>query len=119
LFTSSGTYYFNTRGRDEKYLQGAGNQWYYILPSGQFYQWTGNIDTSKLLGTLDITYWSDPSLLMNAPPATGATSYISLNTATGAFTFQNLNGPLSLLVQASVTDGVVKVKKFFKVTVTT
>src|SRR5262249_60065355 len=33
--------YYNWGGRQEKWLQGGGGAWYFILPSGAFYHWDG------------------------------------------------------------------------------
>src|SRR5262249_36618235 len=45
---SNGNYYTNWGGGGEQWVQGTGGVWYYILPSGAFYKWSG----SGLTGTL-------------------------------------------------------------------
>jgi hypothetical protein len=131
LVNPGNNYDFDARGYDEKYLIGTGSTasgWYFILPNGQLYQWTGSIAGSALLGTLDVTYWSDPSLLLAAqasnlssvPPVT----FIYLNSSTGTsvtYTIQNvssMNIGQQFLVQASVSDGLGnKDRKFFTVAI--
>jgi hypothetical protein len=65
LFNPGNNYYFNTRGLSEKYLQGTGNQWFYILPNGALYQWGGSLQSSISLGTLGSSFWGSPGLLLN------------------------------------------------------
>jgi hypothetical protein len=52
-------------GSNEKWFSGAlntyGNNWYYILPSGSFYAWSGPGLTGTQLATLDASYWTTPS----------------------------------------------------------
>ncbi len=48
LFTT-GNYYFNWGGLDEKWLKGADDSWYYITPNGDLYHWHGR---SNVLGAL-------------------------------------------------------------------
>jgi hypothetical protein len=51
---------------DEKYLVGSGNQYYYILPTGEVYRWGGSVASSTLKATLNSSFWSKPELLWNA-----------------------------------------------------
>src|SRR5206468_1768468 len=97
-----------------------GNQWYYIMPTGQLYLWTGNINSGTLVAALDVTYWSDPSLLCNGPNL-GPTSFLNLDSATGVLGFtselRGLTG--SVIVQATVTDSLSQsAATYFKLTVT-
>jgi hypothetical protein len=56
----------NRRGRGEKWLQQGGGQWYFLLPSGELYQWDGSSQaTGTLLGNVGVSYYSDPTLLAN------------------------------------------------------
>ncbi len=43
LFTT-GNYFHNWGGLNEKWLMGRGNKWYYITPDGELYRWTGRND---------------------------------------------------------------------------
>lgn len=68
-----GTYYTNSFGLNEKWLGGTGGIYYTLLPNGELRRWAGTPDATKaaanLLGTLDVKYYADPSLLINAQPA--------------------------------------------------
>ncbi len=58
--------FLNFRGLNEKYLQGAGDTWFYVLPDGEVYQWGGSVADSTLLATLNSDYYDDLSLLYDA-----------------------------------------------------
>jgi hypothetical protein len=65
---SNGNYYDNWGGEQEKWLQGNGGVWYFILPSGAFYQWNGSGGANgTLLATVDPSYWANPYDLWHAP----------------------------------------------------
>jgi hypothetical protein len=67
---SNGNLDYNWGGEQDKWMQGSGNTWYFILPSGAFYRWDGsNQATGTLLANLDPSYWSNPQDLYNAPIA--------------------------------------------------
>ena len=73
----NGSYYTNTRGQQEKYLVGtasangyselSGYYWYYILPSGDLYEFAPPYSNTALTGImvarLGTAYYLDPSLL--------------------------------------------------------
>jgi hypothetical protein len=63
---SGGDYFYNWGGRQEKWLQGNGGVWYFILPSGAFYQWGGGGATGTLLAQLNPSYYNDPTTLTAA-----------------------------------------------------
>ena len=64
---STGDYHDNWGGWGDRWLQGAGNKWYFILVDGSFYEWHGgSIDNSTLLYTLDPNYHTNPGLLHDA-----------------------------------------------------
>jgi hypothetical protein len=65
---STGNYFTNWGGGGEQWVQGAGGLWYYILPSGAFYQWSGSRLTGTLVAQLDPSYNAHPALLVNAQP---------------------------------------------------
>jgi len=64
---------FNWGGASEKWLGSASGTWYFITPDGKFYEWTGSqpganfVSGSKLVATLDPSYYNDPSKLYDAP----------------------------------------------------
>ncbi len=64
-----GGYWLNTRGANEKYIRGTDSPWYFVLPSGDLYQFQGDVQSSVLVGSFDPSYWADPSLIYNAQPA--------------------------------------------------
>jgi subtilisin family serine protease len=74
--TYSGSYFTNTWGKNEKWLEGSGGTYYAILPDGEFRKWTGSLDammsSADLIATLDPADYNDPSLLWNAQPAAAA-----------------------------------------------
>jgi hypothetical protein len=100
---SDGNLYLNYGGRQDKWLQGAGGAWFFLLPDGTLYKWDGtaNRATGALYAALDVTYYNDPSLLYNAQP--GASTTLSGNhltvTPTAGFTG-------ALYVTATASDGV-------------
>jgi hypothetical protein len=114
LYTS-GNYYTNWGGRNEKWIQGTGGVWYFITPDGSLYQWDGSGTASgSLVAQFSPAYNADPTLLTNAPqyPATLAVSGASLTITpqsgfTGAF-----------YVTATVSNGQLSASQAFKVTVT-
>src|SRR5262249_57937156 len=74
--SSGGDYYYNWGGRQEKWLQGSGGAWYFILPSGAFYHWDGGAGASgTLVATVDPSYWANPSDLWHAPISWSVTGH--------------------------------------------
>ena len=61
---SNGDLYENWGGLSEKWLQDATNAWYFVLPTGEVYQWDGSSTaTGTLLATLDAAYFESISIL--------------------------------------------------------
>lgn len=71
----------NWGGFDEKWLQGDGGEYFYVLPNGDFFHWTGSFETSDLLATLESEYYDDPALLTSAEPI-GVTAGVAGNILT-------------------------------------
>jgi Subtilase family len=75
--TSTGNYNTNYDGYSEKWLSGSNGATYWLMPNGALYHYTGattTIQPANLLGTLNSSYYADPTLLYNAsyagnPPA--------------------------------------------------
>ena len=63
-------------GQQEKWLQGDAG-YYYLLPTGEVFQWTGSFAGSNLLATLDTGYYDDPALLVSAEPVAASVSVSS------------------------------------------
>jgi subtilase family serine protease len=67
---SDGNLFLNYGGRQEKWVQGTGGAWYFILPSGELHRWDGVANTANgaLVGTPGASYYAQPDLLYNAQP---------------------------------------------------
>jgi len=78
----AGSYHENAFGLGERWLLGAANQWYAILPSGQVRISRGNAaDTLKpdaLVATLDGSFHADPSKLWNAAAPAPLGGFVTL-----------------------------------------
>jgi hypothetical protein len=74
----AGTYATNWGGQGEKWIRGTANDWYYITPSGGFYQWNGarNLAGSRLLAALDVSYYATPSRLHDSVAPLASTSTV-------------------------------------------
>jgi hypothetical protein len=69
LFVSGGLQQ-NWGGQQERWLLSKAKIWYYILPNGQFYEWTGGKLNGKLVAELNPIYYVEPERIYNAvPPA--------------------------------------------------
>src|SRR5262249_7213181 len=55
----------NWGGANEKWLCGTAG-WYYLLPTGALYHWSGYGITGTLIASLDVSIYQDPSLLYDA-----------------------------------------------------
>jgi hypothetical protein len=128
LYEDAGGYYTNYRGQQEKYLRGqvsansynngGGDYWYYILPSGDLYEFTPPYTNPALTGVLvahlGTAVYSDPSLLWNAQNTTVATLSVTNNQLTIT---PNAGYTGSFLVIASVSDGLTSTSQTFRVVV--
>ena len=116
--TYAGNYFTNSWGRQEKWLLGANQQWYFLLPNGELRKWAGSISASMssaaLVATLGPSYYVNPSLLWNAKPAVAITVTLKGN----QLTIQAPAGAKgSFIVQVTVSDGTSTVTKSFTITV--
>ena len=70
MFT--GRYFENYGGRGERWMLGAGRQWYYITPNGSLYNWDGVVASTTTLvqgtfvASFGMSYYQDPSLIWAA-----------------------------------------------------
>jgi hypothetical protein len=107
----------NWGGRGEKWLLSASNQWYFILSTGQLYQWDGSSGaTGTSLGNVGASYYADPTRLAN-PPANQphATLNVSGNTLTITRDTAWVSG---MVITVMVSDGTQSDSKTFDVFVT-
>lgn len=63
---AAGSESYNYRGQSEKYFYGEGSRWFFILPDGGVYRWTGSIGGSTQVGQVDPSYHQDLTSLTNA-----------------------------------------------------
>jgi subtilisin family serine protease len=119
--TYAGSYYTNSWGQNEKWLQGTGGLWYIVLPDGELRKWSSTLSATlapaALIATLNASYYNDPSLLWNAQPA-GAPA-ISVSISGNRLVIQPPSGYTgSFTVQVTVSDGQASTSQSFQVTVT-
>lgn len=58
----------NWGGQSEKWVRGSDGGYFYILPTGDFFEWSGSFEASTLLASLDTSFYNDPALLTIAEP---------------------------------------------------
>jgi hypothetical protein len=113
--TFTGNFSLNYFGQQEKWLQGAtnqfGNPWYFIKPNGELWAWDGGSGTGARLATLDTAYYAEPQRLYDAQANQFfvATAGSTL-TATADSGFKG-----SFYVLARVSDGITTTTQQFKV----
>jgi len=118
--TYAGSYYTNTFGQGEKWLEG-GTTWYCLLPNGELRRAGTSAAamsaSTSLIATLDPGYFVDPSMLWNAQNYVAPQVTYALNgnqlTITPAANFAG-----SFVVEAIATDGALTTRRAFQVTVT-
>src|SRR5262249_31896911 len=128
LFEDSGGYYTNTRGGGEKYLRGtvssqgytaSGGPWYYILPNGDFYEFTPSYSNPSLTGVLvahlGVAVYNDPSLLWNAQNTVVPTTLSVSNNVLRITPSASYTGTFEVI--ASVSNGTFSASQPFAVTV--
>jgi len=73
-FQSSTNYHDNWGGQNERWVQTAAGQWYYLLADGTLYQWNGDFATSTEVAQLGVSFYNDPALLTDATPIAASVS---------------------------------------------
>lgn len=115
LYQDASGVWQNWTGQNERWLRGAGGEWYYIKPTGQFYQGDG-----RLLATFDQVYYTELQRLTSPPANQIAASISGTNVVVNPAT--NYVGDLWILVEASDMPFTAanrrKTQQYFKVTVT-
>ncbi len=115
--------YTNLHGLQEKYVVSSSGAWYYITSAGSLYRWGGSVASSKLVATLNSSYYSNPSLLYNATTPTATTtnnSGLTVSVSNGVLTITRtaaFTGPATVTV--TVSDGATTTTKTFKVSLGT
>ncbi len=76
-FFTEGSYWENWGGEEEKWLQAAGDQWFYVKPNGELRQWDQRSGTTfgtplagTLIATVDTAFHEDPGRLIDVIPFT-------------------------------------------------
>ncbi|HEG43923.1 MAG TPA: hypothetical protein ENH94_07745 [Phycisphaerales bacterium] len=103
--------YDNHGGLGQKWMQSDAGLYYYILPSGQVFQYGGG-----LVGQVDPSYNANPQLLIDQQPV--ATPAVQFTTASGQLTIDppvDFEGTFQVNVSAS--DGAAEISGSFLVTV--
>eukprot|EP00913_Durusdinium_trenchii_P022824 g21428.t1 len=97
-FWSTGEYYDNYHGQNERWIRDHNNQWYYLLENGDLYRWEGSIQNSVLIAELGTEVYDDPSLLTDPEPLP-----ISITIENGVLTIlaeEGFVGEVTLLLTA-------------------
>ncbi len=95
-----GNFYQNYLGMQERWIQGAGQLWYYITPSGKLYN-----ASSTFLASLDPIYYNEPARLYAAQPLQMGPNLSSANP--GATITQPTTGNQSGVMTITPTPGYV------------
>jgi hypothetical protein len=107
----------NWGGRGEKWLQAPSGQWYFLLASGDLYQWDGGSGaTGTVLGNVGASYYDDPTRLTN-PPANEPHAVLTLTGNTLTIT-RDPAWVSAMQITVTVSDGLLTDSKSFTVTVT-
>ncbi len=84
--TSSGNYYTDEFGYNEKWLTNSKGTWFWLMPDGDLRLYAGyptaTLQPANLLGTLNASYYANPALLWNAPVASNPTTTLSVSNNT-------------------------------------
>jgi hypothetical protein len=65
-----GGYFQNSYGGNEKWFRGINRDWFFIKPTGEFYEWDGEatLATSERIAVIDPIFWDRPELMTNGQP---------------------------------------------------
>ncbi|MCI0682005.1 MAG: S8 family serine peptidase [Gemmataceae bacterium] len=118
--TYLGDYYLNAWGHNEKWLGGASDQWYCLLPNGELRRWAGTMSatlaSANLVATVSAACYADPSLLWNAQPS--GTPAATLTLTGNQLTLHAGAGYVGTFqVEVTASDGPHNVTRTFRVTV--
>ncbi|MGE3780177.1 MAG: lipoprotein 17-related variable surface protein, partial [Pirellulaceae bacterium] len=117
-FFAAGSEAYNLRGAGEKYLQGKGGAWYFILADGRLYRWNSSIANGTLLGALDSSYHTTLSKLFNVQAPTPSAVNVGLTFNGGQLTIDPANGfSGQFTVTVTASDGAESDQQSFSVLV--
>ncbi len=125
-FYTTGNYF--SSGTNPKWIRSAvNNSWYTISSTGLINKWNGG-SSFTAVGTLDATYYADPTKLFNAPVPTDLTttspqgvavSFTGTNSSGLTMNVTPSNATGDLLVRVKGSDSLVTTSQYFKLTVVT
>ena len=70
-FHTTGNYYQDYHGAEERWIRGDGSDWFYLLPSGELGRWENSFADSPIIAQLSPAVYENPQLLVNVVvPAT-------------------------------------------------
>jgi subtilisin family serine protease len=108
------SFYQDFLGLNEKWLRGANQSWYYILPNGHLY-FLNPLGPNPLVARLDPSYWANPNLLLNAVPGPSTATFTVAGSTLTVRPNSGVTG--SFGVAATASDGLLSDVKFFTVQV--
>ena len=96
-------------------VQGNGGGWYFILPSGALYAWSGSGLTGTLIAQLDPSFSANPGLLVNAQAGQGQATASASGSSLTITPSSGFSGVL--FVTATASDGSNMASQTFQLTV--
>jgi subtilisin family serine protease len=108
--STTGSYYLNKNGYNEKWLVDRNRNWYFILPNGQFYRFVSTMANSLLASNLvaifDPSYYADPRQLWYTPYVAYQPVSLTItgNTLTVHSTSATWTGQVPIMLMASNGD---------------
>ncbi len=116
LYVFSDDFALNWGGQNEKWLQGDDN-YFYLLPGGEVFEWGGSFESSTPLATLGESYYDNPELLATAEPL-DATVMLSESESGQTLTIDPADSFVgSFLVRLTTSFGGESTVEVFEVTV--
>jgi methionine-rich copper-binding protein CopC len=108
--------YLNWGGRNEKWMSGSANSWFYIVPDGRLFRWLGgNLANDPLVEQLSPATYANLALLHSAQP-NNAPASLTINGST--LVIDPNNGFVGkFFVTVTVSDGSFSDSEKFQVTV--
>ncbi|HBN79276.1 MAG TPA: hypothetical protein DD473_26355, partial [Planctomycetaceae bacterium] len=64
-FHSTGNYHQNYHGQNERWIQGDGYDWFYLLNNGELFRWQDSFANSELIASLTADVYDDPQRLID------------------------------------------------------